>query len=161
MPDLYPVDDPDDADPRLAPLLAWRQQLVDSGAVAARSFKEAHLRLVLRSGRTEVEQIREMLPGSVAEHAEEMARLLAELESRPPESSAQQGPSPAGGVHPIAFRHGESRPGVVELSWPDYQANGEWCCTGWSAPRTGRPGPRRTPTSSPRPRCRRPVTTVR
>lgn len=124
MPDLYPVDDPDDADPRLAPLLAWRQQLVDSGAVAARSFKEAHLRLVLRSGRTEVEQIREMLPGSVAEHAEEMARLLAELESRPPESSAQQGPSPAGDVHPIAFRHGESRPGVVELSWPDYQANG-------------------------------------
>lgn len=84
MPDLYPVDDPDDEDPRLAPLLAWRQQLVDSGAVAARSFKEAHLRLVLRSGRTDVEQIREMLPGSVAEHAEEMARLLAELETQAP-----------------------------------------------------------------------------
>lgn len=124
MPDLYPVDDPDDEDPRLAPLLAWRQQLVDSGAVAARSFKEAHLRLVLRSGRTDVEQIREMLPGSVAEHADEMARLLAELEARAPGSSPQKSPSAAGDVHPIAFRHGESRPGVVELSWPDYQANG-------------------------------------
>ena len=79
MPDLHPADDHDDADPRLAPLLAWRQQLVDSGAVAPRSFKEAHLRLVLRSGRTDVEQIRAMLPGSVAEHADEMARLLSEL----------------------------------------------------------------------------------
>lgn len=122
MPDLYPVDDSDDADPRLAPLLAWRQQLVDSGAVAARSFKEAHLRLVLRSGRTDVEQIREMLPGSVAEHAEEMARVLAELETRAPQPAAKA-PS-SGDVHAIAFRHGESRPEVVELSWPDYEANG-------------------------------------
>lgn len=125
MPDLYPVDDPDDADPRLAPLLAWRQQLVDSGAVAARSFKEAHLRLVLRSGRTDVEQIREMLPGSVAEHAEEMARVLAELDARAPESTSET-PSPpqAGSVHAISFRHGESRPDGVDLSWPDYEANG-------------------------------------
>lgn len=124
MPDLYPVDDPDDADPRLAPLLAWRQQLVDSGAVAARSFKEAHLRLVLRSGRTDVEQIREMLPGSVAEHADEMARLLAELEAGAPASPPEPAVPAAGDVHPIAFRHDASRPGVVDLSWPDYQANG-------------------------------------
>lgn len=124
MPDLYPVDDPDDADPRLAPLLAWRQQLVDSGAVAARSFKEAHLRLVLRSGRTEVEQIREMLPGSVAEHAEEMARVLAELETQPPAVAADPSGPAAGDIHAISFRHGDSRPDVVELSWPDYQANG-------------------------------------
>ncbi|MGV9797680.1 hypothetical protein ACWDTP_06430 [Mycobacterium sp. NPDC003449] len=82
MSDLPPVDD--DADPRLGPLLAWRQELVDSGAVAARSFKEAHLRLVLRSGRTDVEQIRAMLPGSVSDHAEAMARLLAELGPTPP-----------------------------------------------------------------------------
>ncbi|MUL82874.1 MULTISPECIES: hypothetical protein [unclassified Mycolicibacterium] len=126
MPDLYPVDDPDDADPRLAPLLAWRQQLVDSGAVAARSFKEAHLRLVLRSGRTDVEQIREMLPGSVAEHAEAMARVLAELETQAPGGPPKTlSPQPGtGDVHAIAFRHGESRPDVVELSWPDYEANG-------------------------------------
>ncbi|KLI04582.1 hypothetical protein ACT17_12890 [Mycolicibacterium conceptionense] len=124
MPDLYPVDDPDDADPRLAPLLAWRQQLVDSGAVAARSFKEAHLRLVLRSGRTDVEQIREMLPGSVAQHADEMARLLAELDSGTPAQTPEQPGVPAGDVHTIAFRHDASRPGVVDLSWPDYQANG-------------------------------------
>ncbi|GAB5896377.1 hypothetical protein [Mycolicibacterium mageritense] len=78
-PDSHVGEDPDDADPRLAPLLAWRQQLIDSGAVAARSFKEAHLRLVLRSGRTDAEQIRAMLPGSVAEHADEMARVLSEL----------------------------------------------------------------------------------
>lgn len=83
MPDLHPADDHDEADPRLAPLLAWRQQLIDSGAVAPRSFKEAHLRLVLRSGRTDVEQIRAMLPGSVAEHADEMARILAELAATP------------------------------------------------------------------------------
>lgn len=124
MPDLYPVDDPDDADPRLAPLLAWRQQLVDSGAVAARSFKEAHLRLVLRSGRTEVDQIREMLPGSVAEHAEAMARVLAELETGAPVSPPEPAIPAAGDVHAIAFRHGASRPGVVDLSWPDYEANG-------------------------------------
>ena len=39
------------------------------GAVSRKSFEEAHLRLVLRSGRTDVAQIRAMLPGSVAEHA--------------------------------------------------------------------------------------------
>ena len=62
--------------------MAWRQQLIESGAVSRKSFKEAHLRLVLRSGRTDVAQIRAMLPGSVAEHAEDMARLLAELENQ-------------------------------------------------------------------------------
>ncbi|MCZ8380336.1 hypothetical protein O6P37_15815 [Mycobacterium sp. CPCC 205372] len=79
MTDPHPVDD----DPRLQTLLDWRQQLIDSGAVSARSFKEAHLRLVLRSGRTEVDQVRAMLPGSAAEHAEDMARVLRELEADP------------------------------------------------------------------------------
>ena len=77
MPDPQHIDAGDD--PRLAALMAWRQQLIDSGAVSRNAFKEAHLRLVLRSGRTDVAQIRAMLPGSVAEHAEDMARLLAEL----------------------------------------------------------------------------------
>ncbi len=77
MPDPHHIDAADD--PRLAALMAWRQQLIDSGAVSRNAFKEAHLRLVLRSGRTDVAQIRAMLPGSVAEHAEDMARLLAEL----------------------------------------------------------------------------------
>jgi hypothetical protein len=86
-----PREDPDDADPRLAPLLAWRQQLIDSGAVAARSFKEAHLRLVLRSGRTDVEQIRAMLPGSVAEHADEMARVLSDLDASSTEQTSITG----------------------------------------------------------------------
>lgn len=72
-----------DDDPRLAALLAWREQLIDSGAVSARSFKEAHLRLVLRSGRTDVEQIRAMLPGSVSEHADDMARVLSGLPPAP------------------------------------------------------------------------------
>jgi hypothetical protein len=80
MPDPQHIDAGDD--PRLAALMAWRQQLIDSGAVSRHAFKEAHLRLVLRSGRTDVAQIRAMLPGSVAEHAEDMARLLAELETR-------------------------------------------------------------------------------
>jgi len=80
MPDPQHIDQGDD--PRLAALMAWRQQLIDSGAVSRNAFKEAHLRLVLRSGRTDVAQIRAMLPGSVAEHAEDMARLLAELETQ-------------------------------------------------------------------------------
>jgi len=80
MPDPQHIDAGDD--PRLAALMAWRQQLIDSGAVSRNAFKEAHLRLVLRSGRTDVAQIRAMLPGSVAEHAEDMARLLAELETQ-------------------------------------------------------------------------------
>jgi hypothetical protein len=68
-----------DGDPRLPALLQWRQQLIASGAVSASTFKEAHVRLVLRSGRRDVDQIRAMLPGSVAEHAEDMARVLDEL----------------------------------------------------------------------------------
>ena len=80
MPDTQHIDAGDD--PRLAALMAWRQQLIDSGAVSRNAFKEAHLRLVLRSGRTDVAQIRAMLPGSVAEHADDMARLLTELENQ-------------------------------------------------------------------------------
>jgi hypothetical protein len=76
---------PEGDDPRLDTLMGWRQQLVDSGAASRQGFKEAHLRLVLRSGRTDVESIRAMLPGSVAAHAEDLARLLAAL---PPQSSA-------------------------------------------------------------------------
>jgi hypothetical protein len=68
-----------DGDPRLPALLQWRQQLIASGAVSSSTFKEAHVRLVLRSGRRDVEEIRAMLPGSVAEHAEDMARFLDEL----------------------------------------------------------------------------------
>src|SRR5258707_206277 len=51
-------------------------------AVAIDETPVARLGLVLRSGRTDVAQIRAMLPGSVAEHAEDMARLLAELETQ-------------------------------------------------------------------------------
>ena len=91
MPDPQHIDAGDD--PRLAALMAWRQQLIDSGAVSRNAFKEAHLRLVLRSGRTDVEQIRAMLPGSVAEHAEDMARLLAELETQ--SRAGQSGSAPS------------------------------------------------------------------
>jgi hypothetical protein len=79
MTDAHPFD----GDPRLPELLAWRQQLIEDGTVSASSFKEAHIRLVLRSGRTDVDQIRAMLPGSVAEHAADMARLLQELAVEP------------------------------------------------------------------------------
>jgi hypothetical protein len=81
MPDPQHAGDADD--PRLNALIAWRQRLIDSGAVSKAGFKETHLRLILRSGRTDVEQIRAMLPGSVAEYAEELAAVLAEVESEP------------------------------------------------------------------------------
>jgi hypothetical protein len=77
-----------DGDPRLPALLHWRQQLIASGAVSASTFKEAHIRLVLRSGRRDVEQIRAMLPGSVADHAEDMARFLDELATEETEPAA-------------------------------------------------------------------------
>jgi hypothetical protein len=98
MPDPQHIDDGDD--PRLDALMEWRQQLIDSGAVSRNSFKEAHLRLVLRSSRTDVGSIRAMLPGSVAEHAEDMARLLAEL---PVQSRA--GTAKSGAVQDTAARH--------------------------------------------------------
>lgn len=75
MAGLRPVDD----DQRLAVLQRWRDDLINSGAVSRSSFKEAHLRLVLRSGRTDAEQIRGMLPGTVAQHAEEMSAILRQL----------------------------------------------------------------------------------
>ena len=68
-----------DSDPRLPALLRWREQLIASGAVSPHSFKEAHVRMVLRSGRRDVEEIRAMLPGPVAEYADDMARVLDEL----------------------------------------------------------------------------------
>nr|CRL54377.1 hypothetical protein CPGR_01670 [Mycolicibacterium fortuitum subsp. fortuitum DSM 46621 = ATCC 6841 = JCM 6387] len=109
-----PTSDPDD-DPRLAPLLAWRQQLLDSGAVAPRSFKEAHVRLVLRSGLTDVERIRAMLPGSVAEHAEDMARVLAEL------GGGSTEPDAASGRH----RSGQSVPEARPEPRPEPEATAE------------------------------------
>ena len=48
----------------------------------ARQLREAHLRLVLRSGRTDVAQIRAMLPPSVAEHADEMASCWSSSKSQ-------------------------------------------------------------------------------
>jgi hypothetical protein len=106
MPDPQHVDEGDD--PRLDALMEWRQQLIDSGAVSRNSFKEAHLRLVLRSGRTDVKSIRAMLPGSVAQHAEDMARLLAELPA-----PSRAGTAESGAVQDAAGWH---RPGVEDAS---------------------------------------------
>src|ERR1700758_2964495 len=89
-----------DGDPRMPALLRWRQELIASGAVSASTFKEAHLRLVLRSGSRDVETIRAMLPGSLAEHAEDMARMLDELTTEPTKAalSADDGPDPRHGT---------------------------------------------------------------
>jgi hypothetical protein len=83
-----------DEDPRLPALLAWRKRLIASGAVSAASFKEAHLRMVLRSGLTDVDQIRAMLPGAVAAHAEELARVLIEAVPDAEDAGAQAMPDP-------------------------------------------------------------------
>ena len=97
-----------DGDPRLPALLQWRQQLIASGAVSASSFKEAHVRLVLRSGRHDVEQIRAMLPGSVAEHAEDMARVLDELTTHTSEPAPPADETDA--AHATAAAQGVAQP---------------------------------------------------
>jgi hypothetical protein len=122
----------DDSDPRLAELLAWRQHLITSGAVSPHTFKEAHVRMVLRSGRTDAEQIRLMLPDPVGEHADEMARALSEapgavegpsadetlfsLAEFAPFRVAEQVATP----EPLRLRRGDG--GALELSWSGYEA---------------------------------------
>jgi len=119
------------ADPRLVELLAWRQRLIASGAVSPHTFKEAHVRMVLRSGCTDAEQIRMMLPDPVSEHADEIARVLYEVggevdqpcrgetslldqEFAPFVLTEQDAPAP------LALRRGES--GALEISWPGHEA---------------------------------------
>jgi hypothetical protein len=116
-----------DDDPRLAPLLQWRDGLIESGVVSARTFKEAHVRLVLRSGFTDVERIRAMLPGTASEHAEQMAELLATLAvpaaTPPPETLGRHrsaDDAPAGDVPgPLGITVRVRPGGGVELAWPD------------------------------------------
>jgi hypothetical protein len=110
-----------DGDPRLPALLQWRQQLIASGAVSASTFKEAHVRLVLRSGRREVEQIRSMLPGSVAEHAEDMARVLDELTAdttEPAPQTDETGAAQASAAQDVVERH-ETPPGEDATLLPE------------------------------------------
>lgn len=78
--------------------MAWRQRLIDSGQVSRTSFKEAHLRLVLRSGQTDVDNLRAMLPGAVADHAEELASMLAAL----PEETGSAAATGISGRHQAA-----------------------------------------------------------
>lgn len=122
----------DDSDPRLTELLAWRQQLITSGAVSAHTFKEAHVRMVLRSGRTDAEQIRMMLPDPVGEHADEMARVLSEVPGQGNRRQRDETPFPPedfapftlaeqnGTAGPLALRRGDD--GTLELSWLTYEA---------------------------------------
>lgn len=143
-----PQQQPEVEDPRLDTLMDWRQQLVDSGAASRQGFKEAHLRLVLRSGRTDVESIRNMLPGSVATHAEDLSRLLTALPPRAPNGQKvpdATGPAPPvteadlaptdfaafefgeqpATVHPVGLHRrkpAEDGPGGLALSWPPYLA---------------------------------------
>jgi hypothetical protein len=100
MADPQHAEDADDA--RLTVLMAWRQQLIDSGKVSRSSLKEAHLRQVLRFGGTDVEQIRAMLPGSVAEHADELAFVLTTLSGEAPAADAGPLAAPEPGRHRVA-----------------------------------------------------------
>lgn len=129
-----------DEDPRLVALLEWRNQLIETGAVSRSSFKEAHIRLVLRSGRTGVDEIRAMLPGAVAAHADEMARVLREV--NPPVEQTDSGPeeSTAPGFARYAFeasghevapltlrRVADEAAGapVLQASWPPFVPAGD------------------------------------
>ncbi|HTM86116.1 MAG TPA: hypothetical protein VL179_14675 [Mycobacterium sp.] len=136
-----------DDDPRVAALLRWREQLIDAGAVSAGVFKEAHVRLVLRSGRTEVEQIRAMLPGAVAEHAEEMARVLQDVDRDAHRAGAGSDPTlavsvPQTGFAPYLFGPAahevtrvrlrsipatDDQPTALEVSWAPFPAETASC----------------------------------
>ena len=122
----------DDNDPRLSELLAWRQRLIASGAVAPHSFKEAHVRMVLRSGRTDADQIRMMLPDPVGEHADEMARVLSEVPGLAYQPRTDEKPFPPGEFAPFVLEEQNGSPeslvlrrgdgGALELTWPTYEA---------------------------------------
>ena len=120
-------------DGRLRALLAWRQELVASGVVSPSILKEAHVRMVHRSGCTDVEQIRLMLPGVVAEHADEIARVLAAMNnsSAQPLCPAEAEISPdafapfdfgeqIGTPEPVRLRRGDGD--ALALCWPAYHA---------------------------------------
>lgn len=119
-----------DSDPRLPALLRWRQQLISSGAVSAKSFKEAHVRNVLRSGRHDVAGIRAMLPGSVAEYAEDMARVLDELNAQ------TTGPAQAADHGPDADRAAAKRPVREDDSAP-YREDTAFVCPAVPVPPDG------------------------
>lgn len=141
-------------DPRLATLLQWRDQLIETGAISRSALKEAYLRLVLRSGRTDADQIRMMLPVAVAEHAGEMSRLLqdtiesAVIEDRDPAQCLPESDLAALDLTsqlrfapyvfaaqtrdclPISIRrirHPDSPQDQLELSWPPYAVEGQTC----------------------------------
>lgn len=82
-------------DPRLDALLRWRKELIGSGAVSAAAFKEAHVRLVLRSGQRDVDQIRAMLPAAVAGYADQVVKMLAEMTPVPQDGRCPSGAEPA------------------------------------------------------------------
>lgn len=138
MTDPHTIDD----DPRLPALLQWREALIERGAVSHSAFKEAHVRLVLRSGRTDAEQLRVMLPGAVTEHAEEMARVLqdtVESTAEPELRVAETDSMPHSGYARYAFDADdrESVPitlrrnhdtGALDVSWPPYRADRETPC---------------------------------
>lgn len=128
MTDLQHVD----GDARLAALMRWRSELIDAGAVPGSSFKEAHVRLVLRSGVTDIDEIRAMLPGSVAAHAEEMARVLQAADGDTDESAGDPGDAAPARfarysyetdeheVHQLSLRRtsdGDSPTTALEVSW--------------------------------------------
>jgi hypothetical protein len=123
-------------DPRLPTLLQWREKLIDEGAVSQTAFKEAHVRLVLRSGRTDVEDIRGMLPGAVADHAGEMSQLLhdapgagtvedglASVDSVPQSGFARYtfGADDHEAV-PVMLQRSRDT-GALKVSWPPYAAD--------------------------------------
>jgi hypothetical protein len=119
-------------DPRLSALLQWREKLIDEGVVSRGSLKEAHVRLVLRSGRTNVDEIRMMLPGTVARHAEEMAQVLQDavaLTAVETDLTAIDS-VPQSGFAPYVFGDDEHETTTIrlrrtgsaalEVSWPPY-----------------------------------------
>ncbi|WP_280832908.1 hypothetical protein [Mycolicibacterium frederiksbergense] len=123
-------------DPQLVALLRWREELIESGVVSGSAFKEAHIRLVLRSGRTEADQIGAMLPREVAAYAAQMAEVLASSAPVSEEGRCL----PAGGseavprsgfapyrfapsdreVLPLSARWAPDGSGV-EVAWPPYR----------------------------------------
>lgn len=90
----------DDQDPRWSALSQWRQLMIKNGEETSQSLRDRDLKMVLRSARTGVDDIRSMLPGTLARHAEAIAAILARVGDDHPGLAAVPDTAPPAAAEP-------------------------------------------------------------